>query len=144
MKSLIIKLILAFIGMLIGLLLLETTHQFLPLLTGSILILAGFSYIAFNTAQLLGDYNVFEFKHYYYSDDPIKDNETYIIKRLDHNERTQLRYYNDTLFTHSPILVDDVTEMTEEMHLVSGWVKAKNENEAIRILHYTTNWEELQ
>jgi hypothetical protein len=141
MKQLFIKLTLAFISMLLGLLLLMTTHQTIPLLTGSLLIITGFSYISFKCTKLIGSYKVFEFKHIYEIKDEL-DNQSWIIKELSYDEITQLKIYDPSIFIDSPILVDDsVYYKGNKQVKVTGWVKARNVEEAKRILHYTTQFE---
>ena len=77
--------------MLLGSLLLWTTHHAISLLTGAVFIITGFSYISFKVAELIGDFKIYEFKHYYYKDDPIKDNDHYIILMFHYK---YFNYYN--------------------------------------------------
>jgi hypothetical protein len=141
MKQLLIKLTASIIGMLIGLLLLLITHQPIPLLAGFMFLTVNYLYLIYTLLKLLGIYKIFEFKHIYERSD-ILDNKTWIIKELNIDERTQLKYYDPCLFINSPILVDDINEYPSQIK-VTGWVKARNTEEAKRILHYTTHFDDL-
>ena len=129
--------------MLIGYILLRTCHNPGLLALSMFMVLLGFFPLTYVFVSMIGNVRIYRFIHYYSNSNPI-DNKTQIVKRLDHKEITHLKKYNKYLFINSPILVDKVLELPlDNRTRVTGWVKASDEAEAIRTLHYTDDFDSL-
>jgi hypothetical protein len=129
--------------MCIGTYILLTQHEPLLLIIGGLCALTGFLPLTYILIDKSGQQKVYRFVHYYQHGNRL-NNQTQIVRQLNKRDITQLKeFYNDTL-KHKSIIVDTVRREPEGGYegqtKVVGWVIAYDKDEAIRTLHYTTDF----
>ena len=130
-----------------GVFILCTSHETSLLIWGLIGAFIGLWIISYELVKMIGSRNVYEFYHYYKHKNHL-DNETPIIYKIPNKDLAQLNLYDENwgdIFIHQPILVRRLLSLTytdEGETQVHGFIIASNKTEAIRTLHYTTDFEQ--